>query len=86
MTAFNPNLLSENADPEGSTRYENVNIINERIECHREHTEFYDGISSANRLVIADYSPCYDGFESRCFKGTVLREADGTYSWWKNLI
>ena len=85
MTIFNPDLLSANADPEGSTRYENVDIYHERIECRREHTEFFDGISSANRFIIADYSPCYDGYECRCFKGTVLREKDGQYSWWKNI-
>ena len=86
MTAFNPNLLSENADPEGSARYENVNIYHERIECHRERTEFYDDIANANRFIIADYSPQYAGYECRCFKGIVLREANGQYSWWKTLI
>ena len=84
MTTFNPDLLPANADPEGSTRYENVDIYHEQIECRRERTEFYDDIANANRFIIADYSPQYNGYECRYFKGTVLKETNG-YSWWKNI-
>ena len=82
---FNPNLLNEKADPEESTRFENVVIQHTQIYDDFEHTDFFDMIETLNRFIIADYSPYYDGYECRCFKGTVLREKDGQYSWWKNI-
>lgn len=82
---FNPNLLDESADPEGSIRFENVDIQHTQIQCNFEHTEFFDMIETLNRFTIADYSPEYDGIESHVFTGTVLKESDGSYSWFKNI-
>ena len=82
---FNPDLLPDSADPEVSTRYGNVNIIHELIESDNESIKFYDNICKDYTFIIEDESPQYNGYECHVFKGTVLKEADGRYSWWKNL-
>lgn len=82
MTAFNPNLLPDTADPEGSVRFENVNILHFIIPCHEEDVlyQWYE-----NMLVICDCSPEHNNQTVDYFKGTVLAEADGQYSWWRNI-
>ena len=86
MTMFDLNLLLETTIPEGSVRYENVDICHERIECHFEHIEFYNDIENANCFIIADYSPQHKGYECSIFKGTVIKETNGSYYWWKSII
>lgn len=85
MVMYNPDLLNRDSDPEGSTRYENVNIIHEKIERFKESVTFFNDIDKANAFIIEDCSPQYNGYEARIFKGTVIKEANGTYSWWKNI-
>lgn len=82
---FNPDLLPESADPQLSTRYGNVNIVHEQIEDKKENTTFYDNISDNYTFIIEDKSPEYNGYICHYFKGTVIKEADGTYSWFKNI-
>lgn len=82
---FNPNLLPESADPQDSTRYGNVNIIHEQIECSHDEVKFYDNIAENYTFIIEDKSPNYEGYECRIFKGTVVKEDNGTYHWWKSL-
>lgn len=82
---FNPNILPESADPQGSTRYGNVNIILEQIECNHEEVTYYDDIAENYTFIIEDKSPKYDGYETRIFKGTVVKEDNGTYHWWRSL-
>ena len=48
-------------------------------------TQFYDEIQNANRLIIEEHSPEYNGYMAHEFTGTVLKEANGDYSWWRNL-
>lgn len=84
MTAFNPNLLPESADPEGSTRFENVNMMHLLIPCREEGTLF-QWYEKDNMFVIYDCSPEYGGQAIESFKGTLLIEADGSYSWWRQL-
>ena len=85
MTLFNPNLLSENSDPEGSTRHKGVDITLLRIECTFEQTLYKNEIAEENRFVIADYSPKHTGLKKETFKGTVVEETNGAYSWWRNI-
>lgn len=82
---FNPNILPESADPEFSTRYGNVNIVHEQIECRFDETNFYDNIAEKNMFIVEDKSPDYSGYECHIFKGEVIKEADGGYSWWKSI-
>ena len=82
---FNPDLLPESADPEVSTRYSNVNIIHELIESGNESVTFYDNISQNYTFIIEDKSPEYSDYICHYFKGTVIRESNGTYSWWRNI-
>ena len=85
MNWYNPDLLPQDADPEGSIRYENVTIIHEMIECHYAFTQFYDELQNANRLIIEEHNPEFNGYLVHEFTGTVLREANGDYSWWRNI-
>lgn len=82
---FHPDLLPESADPVMSTRYGNVNIVHEKIECCYNQTMFYDNICESNTFIIEDKSPEYEGYECHIFKGEVVKEADGGYSWWKSI-
>ena len=78
-------LLPATADPEGSVRYSNVNICHEKIECKHEDTTFYDDIAKTNTFIIDDRSPQYKGYECCMFKGVVIKEANGSYCWWKSI-
>lgn len=82
---FHPDLLPETADPEGSTRYGNVTIIHNKIESNVYETSYYNRIAENYSFVIDDKSPDYEGFECNVSKGVVIKEADGTYSWWKSI-
>jgi hypothetical protein len=78
-------LLPITADPEGSVRYSNVNICHEKLECKHEDTTFYDDIAKTNTFIIDDRSPQYKGYECCMFKGVVIKEANGSYCWWKSI-
>lgn len=82
---FNPDFLPESADPQLSTRFENVVIQHTQIYDDFEHTEFFDMIEMQNYFIVADYSPRFQSSETKVFKGTVLKESNGTYSWFKNI-
>lgn len=84
MTMFHPDLLPQSADPEGSKRYENVEIMhifipNKSLDCINHWYE------ELKLFVIYDYSPENSDHAIIRFKGTVLEESDGTYSWWRNI-
>ena len=85
MIMFNPDILPESADEQNSTRFGNVNIVHEKIECHHDETFFYDNIAECNTFIIEDRSPAYDGYECHMFKGVVVKEANGGYSWWTSI-
>ena len=85
MTMFNPDLLPETADPEGSIRYENVNMLLLIIPC-RETGVLYQWYKDDNTFIIYDCSPEYGNQAVDAFKGTLLVEADGSYSWWRSII
>lgn len=82
---YHPDLLPETADPIGSTRYGNVRIVLEQIENNKYETTYYNSIAENNTFIIEDKSPEYKGYECRFFKGTIVKEADGSYSWWKSI-
>ena len=82
---FNPDILSESADPQGSTRYCNVNIIHEQIECNHTSVTYYDDIAESNTFIVEDKSPEFDGYETHIFKGVVVKENNGTYNWWRSI-
>lgn len=86
IVMFSPIIsdIPESADPEGSIRYCNVDIIHEQIECHDNKVTFYDNICKDNTFIIEDKSFEYEGYQIRFFKGTVVKERDGEYTWWKN--
>lgn len=81
----NPSLLPESADPRGSTRYKNVAICHEMIECKLNDTTFYNDIEDNNTFIIEDKSPEYEGYTCHIFEGTVIKEANGTYGWWRDV-
>jgi len=85
MTMFNPDLLPETADPEGSVRYEDVNILLLIIPC-RETGVLCQWHKDNNMFIIYDCSPEYVSQAVDAFKGTLLVEANGSYSWWRSII
>ena len=85
LVCLHPDLLPESADPQGSERFENVTICHELIECHHKEINFYDDIEKNKCFIIEDKSPEYNGYVCHMFKGTVIKESNGDYSWWKNI-
>lgn len=84
MTWLNPDLLPESADPIGSTRFENVNIVRIYIPC-KEIGVLQQFYKQDKLFIIYDCSPEYGNQSIECFKGVVLEEANGSYSWWQSI-
>lgn len=82
---FHPDLLPANADPQGSVRYENVDILHITMPC--KHIKTISGFTpDKDMFVVCDYTPDCTIWNHRFFKGTIIVEADGSYSWWRSLI
>lgn len=82
MNWCNPDLLPD-ADPVGSTRYENVLIIHTKIPCPRDSVIM--GFDETKKtFYVCDHSPEHVRLKQRAFCGTVLKE-EGEYSWWRSL-
>ena len=86
MITYHPSILPSSADPEDSERFENVDIILEEINEAFENVTFYDDIEKNNRFIIEQHSPTFKEYQVRMFKGTVLKEKNGDYSWWRNIL
>lgn len=82
---FHPNLLPPTADPQDSIRYDNVTLCHEMIECKFDTVTFYNDIDKTNMFFIEDKSPRYNGYTCHKFQGTVIKEPNGTYNWWRNI-
>ena len=84
MIFIHPDLLPKSADPQGSIRYENVNIVRIVIPCKEKGilTQFY---KEDKLFIIYDCSPDYSSQDIESFKGTVLEEPNSNYSWWKSI-
>ena len=82
---LHPDLLPDTTDPEGSVRFENVDIMHLYIPADADNciNHWYEKL---NLFVVYDYSPTYTEHIIARFRGTVLEEANSTYSWWKNII
>lgn len=79
---YNPYEMQESADPIGSTRY-NCTIMHEKISSLNQQTFFYDDIEDSGVFIVEEHSPEYRGYEVVIFEGTVLKEKNNEYSWWK---
>lgn len=80
---LHPDLLPETADPVGSVRHSNVNIFRVLVPC-REEGRLYQW-AQEDTFIIYDCSPEYGNTSHECFRGTVLEEANGSYSWWQSI-
>lgn len=85
MIAYQLSVLPKTADPEGSTRYENINIILEEIPDDFIDVTFYDDLEHS-RFIIEEHHMDFKEYRARMFKGTVIKEANGNYGWWRNLL
>ena len=85
MMMLHPDLLPDTADPEGSVRYEDVNMLLLIIPC-RETGVLCQWYKDDNMFIIYDCSPEYGNQAINSFKGTLLVEANGSYSWWRSII
>jgi hypothetical protein len=79
---YNLYEIPESADPIGSTRY-NCTIMHEKIFSLNQQTFFYDDIEDNGVFIVEEHSPEYRGYEVVIFEGTVLKEKNNEYSWWK---
>ena len=79
---LHPDLLPESADPIGSVRHNDMNITYIRVPC-RQEGRLHQLCESV--FVIYDCSPKYGNMTFECYKGTVLEEANGSYSWWRSI-
>ena len=81
---FSPQIMPESSDPKGSTRYR-CYIINEKIPTDSKYrVEFPDDPNTSNSTIfrVLEYS---DEFSEKSYvagNGIVLKESDGSYSWW----
>lgn len=82
-TFFNPNLLNQESDPQGSVRYDNIRIIHFQIPCIEEtiSSKLY---SDQNMFVLCECSPRFKTQRCDQFYGTVLQEMNGSYSWFRS--
>lgn len=80
---FLPQLLPEDADPEGSVRYK-CYIIHEQIRTDSAYSlKHYNGIREKNTFIVEEKSKEFKkAYNVRLGKGTVVRHADGSYAWW----
>lgn len=86
MITYSPALLSTTADPEGSVRYENIQIIHEQIPSNINQTSFYNVITEHNAFIVEELGTEFLQYQAHIFKGTVLQEQSGEYSWWRNIV
>ena len=82
MEYYHPDLLPESADPVGSVRHGGVNIVRVLVPC-REEGRLYQWVEDT--FIIYDCSPEYGNTAYECFRGTVLQETNGSYSWWQSI-
>lgn len=78
---FHPDLLPESADPAGSERFSDIQIVRLEIPC-REYGVFEQ--LHTNLFVIYVCSPEFTETKYDYFKGTVLKEING-FSWWRSI-
>ena len=84
MTSFHPDLLPETADPTGSTRYY-VTIMIRETPWNYSKVNFIDLINTNSLFIVDKLNPAcsYPGID--IFDGVVLKEKNGTYSWWRRI-
>lgn len=81
---FAPQIMSESSDPKGSIRYR-CYIINEKIPTDSKYrVEFPDAPSTSNSTIfrVLEYSNEFSEKSYVAGNGVVLKESDGSYSWW----
>lgn len=86
IMTFHPSILPESADPIGSTRYE-CYIMHTRTQSEMDSVKCYDDIAEHELFLVDEYSPEFkDEYAVDIFLGTVLKESNGIYSWWRNIV
>ena len=84
IVVFAPQIMPESSDPKGSTRYR-CYIINEKIPTDSEYrVEFPDDPSTSKSTIfrVCEYCSGFSVTSRVAGNGIVLKEADGSYSWW----
>ncbi|MGN1339814.1 MAG: hypothetical protein ACI4WS_05945 [Oscillospiraceae bacterium] len=80
--AFAPQIMPESSDPAGSTRYHRF-IVNEKRNASGEYRVSFPNDPAENGVFfVKEYSPEFSEYSSQSGNGVVLKEADGSYSWW----
>ncbi len=78
-----PDLIGEDGDPEGSTRYY-VSILHMRISSDVEKVTYYDFIKTNSMFIIEEYTNCA-ATQIEAFDGVVIKDKDGDYSWFRRI-
>lgn len=81
---FNPNLLPESGDPEGSNRY-SCTVV--KISARGDYNlEYEDYIDTNNTLVVKYLSRTNPILRIDVFDAFVLRERNNNYSYWERWV
>jgi hypothetical protein len=84
MMMLHPDLMPESADPKGSTRYY-VTVMIRETPWHWEAIKQIDLIKTNNLFIVDKFSPQFSMPRVSIFDGVVLKEQNGSYSWWCRL-
>lgn len=80
---MHPDLIGENGDPEGSTRYY-VTILHIYFPSNIEKVTYSDLIKTNSMFIIKEYANCAAP-QIEVFDGVVIKDKDGSYSWFRRI-
>lgn len=84
--AFAPQIMPESSDPIGSKRYYRF-IVNEKMNALGSYRISFPFDPAKHKVFyVKEYSPEFPKYTSISGDGIVIKEADGSYSWWFNDI
>ena len=81
--------MPESSDPEGSTRYSCfiVHIINRIEQTQMAHINYMDYIDEYGVFIVVENTHIsVTNHKVKAYQGIVLKEKDGSYSWWFDLL
>ena len=80
---MHPDLIGENGDPEGSTRYY-VTILHIYFPSDTEKVTYSDLININSMFIIKEYTNCAAP-HMEVFDGVVIKDKNGDYSWFRRI-
>lgn len=83
---FSPQIMPESSDPIDSKRYHRF-IVNEKMNALGSYRVSFPFDPAKHKVFyVKEYSPEFPKYTSISGDGIVIKESDGSYSWWFNDI